>query len=221
MHADLHPNYHIPLEKLPAKISNALSVDIKKKKTKSVFTKCKNKKGGFKKGFYRIKQTAKNRPKRIKLPEQPSVTTQFTGRAGEYAVIGELLFFGFNASIMPVDDGVDVVASKNGKYFHIQVKTAKPSVNGRYRYTIKLKAFGANDASAMFYILVLRIVDANRYVNEYLVIPSSEIRRLIDLGKIQGKDSIALTVVRGTGRQYFLNGDEDVSGFVNRFDIIK
>ena len=54
----------------------------------------------------------------------PQINTQYVGKAGEMAVFSELLFYGYNASIMSVDDGIDLVATKDGRFFFIQVKTA-------------------------------------------------------------------------------------------------
>lgn len=41
----------------------------------------------------------------------------FTGKAGECAVMSELLFRGFNVNRMMVDGGIDLVAFKEGNYF--------------------------------------------------------------------------------------------------------
>lgn len=46
----------------------------------------------------------------------------YTGKGGEHLVTSELLFRGYNASIMSVDVGVDISAIKDNKFFGIQVK---------------------------------------------------------------------------------------------------
>lgn len=48
----------------------------------------------------------------------------FYGKGGEFSVVSELLFRGYNASIMSVDEGIDITASKGDKFFFIQVKTS-------------------------------------------------------------------------------------------------
>ncbi len=131
-----YPNIQISLDELPHKISSVLSTNVKKKSGAS-FSKVKNKQGGLKRGIYRLKKKPSMKPK---LCDAPIVTTQYTGKAGEAAVISEMLFYGFNASAMTVDDGIDVVASKNNKYYHIQVKTANPSTAGGYGFSIKKAA---------------------------------------------------------------------------------
>lgn len=63
------------------------------KKPSPLFSKPKNKYGGTRKGIYRLRGRHNSMPSKSKVPEQPKVTTQFTGKAGEYAVMSELLFF--------------------------------------------------------------------------------------------------------------------------------
>ena len=136
------PNIQIEPEKLPDKISAILSSDVRKIGAKSSFSKIKNKKGGMKRGYYRLKRKPNVKP----APTlSPTVTPQYTGKAGETAVISELLFYGFNASGMAIDDGIDVIAGKDNKYFHIQVKTANPTENGTFVFTIKKSSFLSKD----------------------------------------------------------------------------
>lgn len=93
------------------------------------------------KGLYKIKPEPKGtriirtEPDRKKKPksggdELPLVFSNsscdkiFCGKGGEFAVVSELLFRGYNASIMSADEGVDITASKGDKFFFIQVKTS-------------------------------------------------------------------------------------------------
>lgn len=216
-----YPNLPDPPEALSAKISAMLSSEVKKPRSQSLFTKPKNKSGGFRRGFYRLRIGRKAVPKNFKVPEQPKVSTQFTGKAGEFAVMSELLFFGFNVSAMTVDDGIDVIASKGESYFHIQVKTSNASASNKFQFKITRRAFGSKDASATFYVLVLRISESSRNTCEYLVLPSSEIRRLVDKGVIKEGDAMTLSVDRERGNRFLLNNTEDVTWALNRFDNVK
>lgn len=216
-----YPNLPDPPDALADKISALLSTEVKKPKSKSLFSKPKNKSGGYRRGYYRLRIGRKSIPRNFKVPEQPKVSNQFTGKAGEYAVMSELLFFGFNASAMTVDDGIDIVASKDDAYFHIQVKTSNASVSGKFQFKITKRAFGSKDASATFYVLVLRISENSRNTCEYLVLPSSEIRRLVDKGVIKDGDSMTLSVDRERGNRFLLNNTEEVTWSLNRFDNVK
>lgn len=89
---------NMSIEDVAHKISSSLSRNVKKKTR--YFKKVKNKKGGEKRGVYSYKNF-----KSVKLvrTKQPNTTTNYTSKAGENAVLSELLFYGFNASIMTVD----------------------------------------------------------------------------------------------------------------------
>ncbi len=215
------PNLPDLPDQLAAKISAMLSNEVKKPKSQSLFSKPKNKAGGFRKGMYRLRIGRKAIPKTFKVPEQPKVSSQFTGKAGEYAVMSELLFFGFNVSAMTVDDGIDIVASKSDSYFHIQVKTANATASQKFQFKITRRAFGSKDAAATFYVLVLRISENSRNTCEYLILPSSEIRRLVDKGVVKDGDAMNLSIDRERGNRFLLNNVEDVTWALNRFDNVK
>jgi hypothetical protein len=219
--ASKYPNTQLRVEDLSVKISSLLSSDIKRKKNKSLFSKPKNKAGRFRRGMYKLKVGRRAVPKTFKVPEQPKVTSQFTGKAGEFSVMSELLFFGFNASAMTVDDGIDIVASKDDSYFHIQVKTANTSAQNKYQFRITKRAFGSKDTSGTFYVLVMRVNEDSRNICEHLVIPSSEIRRLVDKSVIRDGEAMSISVDRERGNRFMINGLEDVTWSLNRYDTIK
>lgn len=215
-----YPNTAFTPEVLAQKVSAVLAADLKKRKSDSLFSKPKNAAGGYRRGMYRLKIGRKSVPKTFKVPEQPKVSTQFTGKAGEYAVMSELLFFGFNVSAMTVDDGIDIVASKQDSYFHIQVKTANAS-GSKYQFKITKRAFGSKDASSTFYVLVMRVNEDARNICEYLVLPSSEIRRLVDKSVVRDGETMSISIERERGSRFLLNGVEDVSWSLNRFDNVR
>lgn len=216
-----YPNLPETPDRLADKISAILSNEVKKAKSQSSFSKLKNNTGGFRKGIYRLRIGRKSVPKNFKVPEQPKVSALFTGKAGEYAVMSELLFFGFNVSAMTVDDGIDIIASKGDSYFHIQVKTSNATLNEKFQFRITKRAFGSKDAAATFYVLVLRISENSRNTCEYLVLPSSEIRRLVENGFIKDGDTMSLSVDRERGNRFLLNRSQDVTWALNRFDNVK
>lgn len=214
-----YPSISNSQDKLAGKVSSVLSDNVKKKKD-ALFSKPKNKQGGFKRGIYRLKISQKRVSRSYKLAEQPSLPTAFTGKAGEFSVLSELLFFGFNASLMTIDDGIDIVASKDFSYFHIQVKTSNSTTAGKFKFTIRQKSFSAKDSATTYYILVLRCLENHKYTCDHLVIPSSEIRRLIEKAVIKNSDSISLIVEKDKSGKYMLNAIEDMSWSLNRYDTI-
>ena len=151
----LRLNTTLAADELSTRFAGALNSNSKSKKN-ARFRRIKNKTGGFKRGIYALKA---KRPI-TSFPEAPQekVSTLYTGTAGEYAVLSELMFRGYNASVLPVDEGIDVIASKGNSYFHIQVKTANclEARSGDYLFTIKRSAFESNRNSQTFYIFVIR-----------------------------------------------------------------
>ena len=89
------PNIQIHPEKLPGKVSAVLSADARKKGVKASFSKIKNKTGGLKKGIYKLKKKPVVKP----MPTlSPHVSNQYTGKAGETAVITQVSEFIFALS---------------------------------------------------------------------------------------------------------------------------
>lgn len=195
------------------KISSVLSKDVKRKESK--FSKPKNKQGAPRKGVYRLKRR-KTSSKLAPIQEQPKVTSQFTGCAGEHAVLSELLFRGYNSSIMAVDDGIDVVASKDNQYFHIQVKTSN-GANGTYGFKVTRDRFNAKHSAHTFYVCVLRRITSNRYTNDFAIFTSSEIKRLIDSGFLNNSKDISLQIKINEVGVYMLNNKKDVTWCINNW----
>ncbi len=117
------------------KISQALSAHIARhdKKITALFKRIDNGKGGFKAGYYALRKRTAPKPPIPTIDTDTPLINGFTGKAGEYGVFSELLYWGYNPAMMVVDHGVDIVASKDDQYFHIQVKTkVDPIVQTNY-----------------------------------------------------------------------------------------
>lgn len=103
-------------------------------------------------GYYR-KRKKKPAPK-----DGEMLPTDYVGRAGECAVMSELLFHGYNVNHMMVDDGVDIVAVKNNIYYYIQVKTVNVK-DGVVRAQIGNEKFAQYIDAQMRYFVVARFTD--------------------------------------------------------------
>lgn len=196
-----------------------LSADIRRKKRKSEFSKLRNKQGGYRRGMYKVRRKQSNgKPERL-IEEPTSPSSNFIGSAGEHAVIGELLFRGYNAAIMTVDEGLDIVSSKANSVFWIQVKTATSS-GGSYSFTIKKKTFEQHAKALTFYVLLCRSFKQSHYHHDYIIFPSATISHFIECGAIKNKDTISIRVNLINGK-YILNKETDIDGYVNKFELIK
>ena len=206
-------------EVVAKKIGQTLTSHINKndKKPTSIFKRISNGKGGSKAGIYGLKKKIQPKPP-VPILDMPVATT-FTGKAGEYGVFSELLYWGYNPAMMVVDHGVDIVASKDGEYFHIQVKTANPNANKSFNFKINKDIFEAHENAKTFYVFVVRRDLKGRPLSDYVIMPTSQIRRLMDLNTIStGKDiSFSITIENNL---FKINGKDEVTG-VNDFKRIR
>lgn len=111
--------------------------------------------------------------------DRPVSLNLFVGKAGECAVMSELLFRGYNVNSMLVDDGVDIVASKNNMFYLIQVKTSNLEDKGVIRFSIRTERFETFMGYNIRYILVARCVLSNIETNMYFIFNNSDIQRFI------------------------------------------
>jgi hypothetical protein len=195
-------NMSLSLEEFSKKLQAGLAANLKLRVQKPSFSKVKNPNGkSYKKGQYRVIIERSSPVTSLVIP--PETDKAFTGAAGEFAVMSELLFWGYNSSVMTVDSGIDVIASKNGKYFHIQVKTSAEQDGGRFGFTIKNSSFQQHHDSSMFYVFVLR----RNLTNIFVIIPSSHIQMWAAAGKITSGTNLSITItVDPNGKRYSLNG---------------
>lgn len=213
------------VDEIKSQVSNFLSrATVKTVKGKRVenkdskYQRVKNKNGTFKRGYYKLRKPKVVRVKPTPLAIAPVETcyTQeknYIGSAGEMAVCSELLFREYNVSRMSVDDGVDVVAIKNGKTFYIQVKTAQ-IVSKSFNVTIKTKSFQRYSANDCYYIVVARSLK-----NMFFIFTSDDIKRMITNGDINcGDRQISIQFSQSDGDVYVKN--ERVNYALNTFDRI-
>lgn len=205
------------LEIVAKKVAQSLSNHIKThdKKPTSLFRRIKNDNGGFKAGLYTLIKKKPVHPKPEPDPTNP-VQTGFTGKAGEYGVFSELLYWGYNPAMMVVDHGVDIIASKNDQYFHIQVKTANPNATNGFNFKIKQDIFQAHDNSKTFYVFVVRRIVSGRQLSDYVILPSNIIRHLIDSKTITSAKDISFSITIEdnefkVNNKYVLTGVNDFS----------
>ena len=177
----------------PEKTMNSyITVDIKNKGNGSDFIKTLP--GTF--DLNPNKKVIKETPKIIEAEKEEEekivIEGGYIGKGGEHLVCSEMLFRGFNASIMSVDVGVDISAIKENKFFGVKVKTARKNSFDTYSFHIRKKSFDRFNQGNIFYILVLR----DGLENSFLILPSNEVEKKI-------KERAIFTVNNNTG--YALN----------------
>jgi hypothetical protein len=167
-----------------------------------------------------IKETPKIREAEKEEEEKIVIEGGFTGKGGEHLVCSELLFRGFNASIMSVDVGVDISAIKDNKFFGIQVKTARKNSFDTYSFHIRKKSFDRFSQGNIFYILVLR----DGINNSFLILPSNEVEKKIKekaIFTVNNNSGYALNVKFRDQKIYLGNTDHEMSYFLDNWSLIK
>jgi len=223
-HAALSKNVNLNLsaDEFAAKAGAALAAHVKRK-TDIVFTRVPSKKDekgkpiAYKKGVYRLR-IERGAKSPLPMPVAPPADSGFVGKAGELAVMSELLFWGYNASLMTVDKGVDIITEKGGNYYHIQVKTALQRADKRYLFTIKKSAFEANARNNTYYAFVMRAPTGNRFA----IVPSVHLQTQLKLGHIKDGDTLSISISHNDKENHFsLNSRDNITPFIGNFGIIE
>jgi len=152
--------------------------------------------------------------------EKIVVESGFTGKAGEHLVCSHLLFLGFNASIMSVDVGLDIVATKKGKMFGIQVKTSNLNSFKTYVFDIRKASFERHDSGNIYYIFVLH----GESENNFLILPFYEMEKLVQQKIILEVDHgkrYRVNIKFREDKVYLGNLNNDAGYYLNNWKLIK
>jgi len=153
------------------------------------------------------------------VEEEMRVESGYVGTAGEHRVCSELLFRGFNASLMGVDEGIDIAALKNKELIGIQVKTAHADKRGSYPFNVRKKSFMKHKSSNVYYIFLLRSTDALHF----LILPFHEMEKKIKEGairEIRQGTSWRVAVSFHENKVYIGNRQHDMTYYLNNWDVI-
>lgn len=167
-------------------IAAQIGTEINKLGTKSNFFKAKA-------STYGLRREPYGPPPEVKGPD-------YTGPAGEHRVQSELLFRGYQTSKPEPDIGVDIVANKDGKEFHIQVKSSDQE-KGSYHYKIKKSSFARTKKKNVYYVFVMR-TPRSGYV-DFVIMPRNVMLTMIKEGKITTQEDsyqVNLKMVGGTAQ---------------------
>jgi len=214
-------NLNLSEDEFAVKAGAALAAHVKKKKD-TVFSKVSLKKDKdgrpiYKKGVYRLR-TQRGSQSPLPMPVSPPTDSGFIGKAGELSVMSELLFWGYNASLMTVDKGVDIIAEKEGHYYHIQVKTALQRADGKYQFSIKKSAFEANAKNNTYYVFLMRAATANRFA----IIPSAHLQVQCQLDNIKDGCTLSISISHNDKENlFYLNSKDNITPFIGNFGLIK
>ncbi len=175
-----------------ASLNAQLSVDIKQKGIESLFSRSKP-------GYYTTNSDIivpsdieEKEEAETEETEKLIVDSGYTGKGGEHLVCSELLFRGFNASIMSVDVGMDIIATKDSQLFSIQVKTANLNRFEVYNFDVRKISFERHNSGNIYYVCVLH----TEKKTDFLILPLLEMEK-----KVHEKAILEV----GHGKRYRVN----------------
>lgn len=166
--------------------------DIKQKKDASNFVKVGPATYAINPNMIKEPVSKKIEEQELELEEELKIDSAYTGMGGEHRVCSELLFRGFNASIMSVDVGMDIIATKDNQLFSIQVKTSNLNKFNSYVFDVRKVSFERHDSGNIFYIFVLR----GEQETNFLILPFHEMEK-----KVHEKAILSV----GGGKRYRIN----------------
>ena len=214
----LNKNLGLPVEELTKKLSSALSANLKSKTP--CFLKPKNKQGKERRGYYKVRRTAIAPAVQISKIKIPAVSTLFSGKAGEFAVASQLLFWGYNVSFPAVDNGIDIMAEIEGQFKAIQVKTcAKTTASDEFAFKIDAKSFDdvANRHRDVWYVFVMK----SGLDIDYAILPNAQLSLWRKLKIIGGSGQLSIQITRDPKRKKYTIGDNDITPYINDFRVIQ
>jgi hypothetical protein len=152
--------------------------------------------------------------------EEIKVKGTYIGKGGEHLVCAELLFREYNASIMSVDDGMDVYATKGHKLFAIQVKTANINQHKYFTFTVNKNTFDKSFLGRVFYVFVLK----NKSITDFVIFSQQVMDDLIKgnaIKKTANGNKYIVQFGNNNGEFYIGKKQNKVSKFLNKWELIK
>lgn len=204
-----------------ATMNAQIITDINRKKENSVFIKTGPSTFGLNKDVLEKEEKQEEEEEEERQEEEKErISTQYIGTAGEHRVVSELLFRGYNASLMSVDDGIDINAVKDNQLFNIQVKTANLNKYNTYVFDLGVNPFEKYNTGNTYYIFVL-MGEGDK--TNFLIIPYTEMKKYVDteyIRKVNKNTRYRVNVRFREGKFYLGTRDNDVSYYVNNWDLV-
>lgn len=161
--------------------------------------------------------TTKNRITNKNKPDNDGFSWErrrFWGEAAEIHAMAELLYRGFQAANIPVDEGLDILAVKKNRTYYFQVKHKDLSNNQAIKIT--KSSFEKTGGGEVYYIFVL-LSDNNR---DFLIIPYHIMNDWIRDKIVEDTNDGYLLNIKKQGNNYKLK-EKILNNFLNNWEDIK
>jgi hypothetical protein len=196
-----------------------LATDIKVKKEKSPFVRKAPATFALNPNYKEEEEKEEEKEETTIEEESERITNQYVGKAGEHLVVSELLFRGFNATIMPVDAGIDILATKDDRIYNIQVKTSNVNKFNYYVADMTTSSFERNKQTNSFTIFVLRGKTTTFVVLPYMVIQQHIYDENVLL--VNKKTRYRFNIRIRDGKVYLGNMQNDITFYKDNWKLIK
>ena len=158
------------------------------------------------------------------VPDSPiNQNSTYIGTAGECAVMSELMFSGYNANRMMIDEGADIIAVKDNIYYYIQVKTSFVKDNGTVHWQIQKDRFEQFTSAQMRYIFVARYKERNTDKNIFFTFPTAILNDAIYNRCVKRGDAyitVKITFNQKSGEPMLYDEKEKpVGNYMNNFNL--
>jgi len=203
-----------------ASMNSQIIRDIRSKKESSDFIKVGRSTYSHNLNKKEFKKNNKIEEEEEEEVEKIKIGSGYTGKGGEHLVCSELLFKGFNASIMSVDVGMDIIATKENKLISVQVKTANINSFNDYNFDVRKVSFERHDSGSIYYIFVLR----GKKDNNFLILPYIEMDKKVThdaIKYIKKYKKYRVRIMFRNGNIYLGNQNHEMNYYLNNWDIIK
>lgn len=140
--------------------------------------------------------------------------TRYYGKAAELHVAAELLYRGFQAANIPIDEGLDILAVKNNKTFYFQVK--HKDLNNNESIHVTRSSFERRGGGDVYYIFVL-LSDKKR---DFVIVPYHIVSDWIRTGLAEEKEKGYTFLIKKNGNEYRLR-DVVLNKYLDQWEDIK
>jgi len=134
----------------------------------------------------------------------------FYGVAAENLVISELLYRGYEAYLINVDLGLDVMAQKDGKFYYLQVKNISFDNANRRVCPVTTSSYLRNKGNNVYYFFVMQ----KKLKRDYIIIPWLKLQEYESKGYINTKsekNKLELFFVKDKDKYFITHKDEKES----------
>lgn len=179
--------------------------------------------GGLRKAIEQIE--TENIPINSKFSKTKQTETQesnsfenrnrFFGKAAELHVTAELIYHGFQATNIPIDVGLDVLAVKNHKTFYFQIKHKDFKNNIPIKLT--KSSFERSGGGDVYYIFVL-LSDEKR---DFLIMPFHIVSDWIRDGLAEEKEDQYIIDIKKKGNDFILKGFPLNNKYLDKWENIR